>query len=169
MTNTNKTMYYCLTLSEKTGTKLSTGQATDYVFKDVYWNKQRMVFNSDGITVNYTVDAGGNIDRSLSNQVRVYCYKGSSTKPTIPENYTNTATTAAYNIMPGWTSSTHFMSDLVFAIVRVDYNRDKNVTGIGDLLFHVESTMSLPGDVLYDYMTNSRYGAGIAAAEIYTV
>jgi hypothetical protein len=36
MTNTNKTMYYCLTLSEKTGTKLSTGQATDYVFKDVY-------------------------------------------------------------------------------------------------------------------------------------
>jgi hypothetical protein len=29
--------------------------------------------------------------------------------------------------------------------------------------------MNKPGDVLYDYMTNERYGAGIPAAEIKTV
>jgi hypothetical protein len=58
------------------------------------------------------------------------------------------------------------MNDLIFAVVKVDYNREKNVTGIGDLLFHVDNTMKLPGDVLYDYMTNTRYGAGITATEI---
>jgi hypothetical protein len=27
--------------------------------------------------------------------------------------------------------------------------------------------MHLPGDVLFDYMTNTRYGAGIAPGDIY--
>jgi hypothetical protein len=33
----------------------------------------------------------------------------------------------------------------------------------------MKNTMTLPGDVLYDYMTNTRYGAGIPEAEIKTV
>ena len=41
MTNTNKTMFYCLTLSERTGTKLSDGQATAYLrvraHRQVFW------------------------------------------------------------------------------------------------------------------------------------
>lgn len=166
MTNTNKTMFYCLTLSEKTGTLLSTSAPSDYVFKNIYWNDQRIVFKTDGITVDYTVDRDSNQDISLRDQVKIYCYKGSSAQPTIPENYTNTSTVNAALIMPGWTTSTHQMNDLVFAIVRVDYSREKNVTGIGDLLFHIQNSMNLPGDVLYDYMTNSRYGAGITATEI---
>ena len=70
--------------------------------------------------------------------------------------------------MPNWASATHAMNDLLFAVVRVDYNRDKNVTGLGDMLFHIQNNMYLPGDCLYDYMTNTRYGAGISASEIYT-
>ncbi len=166
MTNTNKTMYYCLTLCEKTGTKLSDSQPSAFQFKDVYWNDQRIVFNADGITANYTVDRSGTIDRSISNQVKVWCYAGNSDTPATLENYTSTNTTKAYTIMPGWTTSTHAMSDLVFAIVQVDYNRDKNITGIGNMLFHVDNSMHLPGDCLYDYMTNTRYGAGIAPEEI---
>jgi hypothetical protein len=60
------------------------------------------------------------------------------------------------------------MNDLIFALVRVDYNREKNVTGLGDVTFEVSNSMFLPGDVLNDYMTNTRYGAGIASAEILT-
>ena len=167
MTNTNKTMFYCLTLSEKTGTKLSDGQASDYVFKDVYWNDQRIVFKSDGITVDYTLDRQGNQDISLRDQVKVYCYKGNSSSGVVPENYTGTVPNA-FDIMPNWASATHAMNDLLFAVVRVDYNRDKNVTGLGDMLFHIQNNMYLPGDCLYDYMTNTRYGAGISASEIYT-
>jgi hypothetical protein len=29
--------------------------------------------------------------------------------------------------------------------------------------------MTLPGDVMLDYMTNERYGAGIPSTEIYSV
>jgi hypothetical protein len=168
MTNNAQTMWYCLTLSEKTGTKLSDNQPSSYTFKNVYWNNNRIHFKTDGITVDYTTDTAGNIDRSLSGLVSIYCYAGNSTSPKIPEGYTNTATTAAYNLMPAWTSSTHAMNDLLFALVRVDYSRDKGVTGIGKVLFQVANSMYKPGDVLYDYMTNTRYGAGIAATEVYT-
>ena len=169
MTNTNKTMYYCLTLSEKTGTILSQNTASSYTFKDVYWNDQRVVFKQDGITVDYTVDRDGTVDRSIGDQVSIYCYAGNSNTPKVPENYTNNTLTNAYSVMPTWTSSTHVMNDLVFGIVKVDYNREKNVTGLGNMLFHIDNTMKLPGDVLYDYMTNTRYGAGITPAEIQTV
>ena len=167
MTNTNKTMYYCLTLSEKTGTVLSSNTASSYIFKDVYWNDQRVVFKNDGITVDYTVDRAGTVDRNLGNQVSIYCYAGNSASPKVPENYTNNTLTNAALIMPGWTTSTHQMNDLIFAIIKVDYNREKNVTGIGNVLFHIENSLKLPGDVLYDYMTNTRYGAGIVSGEIY--
>lgn len=166
MTNTNKTMFYCLTLCEKTGTKLSDSQPSAFIFKDVYWNDQRMIFKNDGITVDYTVDRAGTVDRSLENQVKVYCYAGDSDTPVVPENYTNPSLDPAYDVMPNWTTSTHVMNDLVFSIIRVDYNREKNVTGLGNILFHIDNSMRLPGDVLNDYMTNSRYGAGIASEEI---
>lgn len=166
MTNTNKTMFYALTLSEKTGVKLSDSQPSAYTFKDVYWNNQRVIFKDDAITVDYTVDAAGNQDRSLDGQVKFYFYAGNSSTPSIPENYSTSTTYAAYDVMPNWTSSTHTMSDLLFSIVRVDYNREKNVTGLGDVSFHVENSMKLPGDCLYDYMTNTRYGAGIDPTEI---
>lgn len=167
MTNNNKTMWYAVTLTEKTGTKLSDGGASTYTFRNIYWNDQRVVFNSDGITINYTVDRSGNIDRSLSGLVKIYCYRGSSTQGVVPNGYTNPSVPAAYSVFPNWTSS-HNMSDLIFALVRVDYNREKNVTGIGNLLFHVENSMNLPGDVLYDYMKNTMYGASIPTADIDT-
>lgn len=168
MTNTNRTMFYCLTLSEKTGTILSQNTASSYTFKDIYWDDQRIIFRNDGITVDYTVDRNGIIDRNLSGQVSVYCYAGNSATPVVPENYTNNTLTNAALVMPGWSTSTHQMSDLIFSIVKVDYNREKNVTGLGNMLFHIENTMKMPGDVLYDYMTNTRYGAGISSTEILT-
>lgn len=169
MTNTNKTMFYCLTLSEQTGVKLSDSQPSAYTFRDIYWNDQRVVFKDDGITVDYTLDTTGVQDRSLDGQVKFYCYAGSSEDPVVPENYTNNTLTNAYSVIPGWTTSTHQMDGTIFSICRVDYNRDKNVTGIGNLLFQIDNSMKAPGDVLYDYMSNTRYGAGITPAEILSV
>jgi hypothetical protein len=60
------------------------------------------------------------------------------------------------------------MSNLVFALVRVDYNREKNVTGLANTIFNVSNTMFQPGDVVYDYLTNTTYGAGIASGDIIT-
>ena len=164
MTNANKTMWYSIVLSEKVGTKIG-GGATTYTFRNIYWNDQRIVFNSDGITVNYTVDRSGNIDRSLSGLVRIYCYRGNSTAGVVPSGYTGTVPNAT-TLFPNWSSGTHPMTDLIFALVRVDYNREKNVTGLGNMLFHVENDMFQPGNVLNDYLTNTRYGAGIAASDV---
>ena len=74
MTNNNKTMWYCLTLAEKTGTKLSNSSASAYTFHDVYLNQQRVVFRADGITVDYTVDREGTIDRNASGLIKIYFY-----------------------------------------------------------------------------------------------
>ena len=60
------------------------------------------------------------------------------------------------------------MTGLMFAIVQVTYNRDKGVTGLPNCVFQITNNTTLVGDVLYDYMSNSRYGANIAVADIDT-
>ena len=168
MTNSNKTMWYCLALTEKTGGRYSDSASISYTLNNVYWNDQRIIFNADGITANYTVDRSGNIDRSISGLVKVYFYAGGRTAGQLPSGYTGTAPANAETLFPNWTSGTHAMSNVVFALVRVDYNREKSVTGIGDMNFNLTTNVYLPGDVLYDFLTNTRYGAGIASTDIDT-
>jgi hypothetical protein len=169
ITNGNKTMSYCITIAEKTGTKFSDTLPSVTTFQDIYWGDQRLVFATDGITVNYSVDRNGTTDPSLKGLVKVYCYDGgsASTKQVIPDNYTNATRVNAYSVMPQWTSS-HQMTNLVFAIVIITYNKDKNVTQLGDMKFKLTNSMTLPGDCIYDYMTNNLYGAGIDTSEIYS-
>jgi hypothetical protein len=164
--NNNNTMYYCITICEKTGNKLSDGLTSQISFNDIYWNDQRIVFDTDGITAAYTVDRDSNVDYSVANQVKVYCFSGSSSSPVVPVDYTNLALTSAYSIMPNWTSN-HTMNDLIFAIVRVDYNKEKNITSLPTVTFDITNNMTQPGDCIYDYMTNTRYGAGINPSDIY--
>ena len=167
LTTDNKTMYYVLTLSEQTGTKVSDDAASEFTFNDVYINDQRLVLKADGITVDYSVDRDGNIDKNMQDLVRVYCYSGSSESPVQVEDFTpSSSLPMAYDVMPDWTTD-HMMNDLVFAIIRIDYNKEKNLTGVPTVTFHITNSMTLPGDCLYDYMTNTRYGAGIAAGDIY--
>lgn len=171
LTGDNLSMYYCLTICEQTGNlNLGAGSASQISFKDIYWNNQRLIFQQSGETAGYqvisSVDESGNINNDVANLIQIFCYSGGSSVPVFPQGYTNATTYLAPNIMPNWTAN-HLMSDLVFVIVRVNYNREKNVTGLGDMTFVIENTMSQAGDCLYDYMTNTRYGAGIDPSGIY--
>jgi len=168
ITNANKTMWYCMTISEYTGAKYSDGLDSEYVFNDIYWNDQRLVFQSDGVTVSYSVDRDGNNDNTLAGLVKIYCYRGSSGNldNCVPEGYTIGTAYNAYSLFPNWTVY-HTMNNLIFALVRVDYNKEKNVTNIGKLSFKITNSMCMPGDVLYDYMTDTQYGAGINPEQIY--
>lgn len=159
-----KKMTYCLTLAERTGTKLSSSSSTTYTFNNVYLNNNRVVFKSDGFTVDYTLDSSGNQDISYQDLVKIYFYAGS---PLQPSGYSGT-TPASYTVMPNWTSQTHPMTNLIYAIVEVTYSKDKGVTGLPDCVFNVSSNMVLPGDVIYDYLRNSIYGANISTSEIDT-
>ena len=49
-------MYYVITISETTGTLLSNSAASSYVFNDVFMDDERIIFQSDGITADFTID-----------------------------------------------------------------------------------------------------------------
>lgn len=167
LTNSNTTMYYCLTLCEKTGNiGLGSGAASVISFLKIWYNNELLTFQSDGITVASGVDNQNNVNTKLNNQIKIWCFNGGSSSQVFPYSYSPGTSTNAYDEMPNWTSA-HTMDDLVFAIVRIDYNRDNGVTSLGDFKFQLSNTMNLAGDCLYDYMTNTRYGAGIPSTEIY--
>ena len=164
MSNSSQTMHYCLAICEMTGTKMSDDSASSFTFEDVYWNDQKIIFDSDGITSAYSIDRDGNRDYSIDGLVKVYCYNGDSEQGVVPQGYSGSVSDA-YDVMPSWTTA-HMMNGLVFAIVEVNYSREKNVSGLGTIRFHVTNSMTLPGDCLSDYMKSTTYGAGIAATEI---
>jgi len=159
-------MYYVVTICEKTGTQISDDAESAFTFQDIYWNDNRVVFDSNGTSVNYVADREGNIDYSLQDLVEIYCFAGSSTDPVVPDGYSNGSLANAYDIVPNW-DSTYTMNDLVFAVVKVNYNAERASIELGDIAFKLTNSMTMPGDVIYDYMTNTRYGAGIDPAEIY--
>jgi hypothetical protein len=178
LTNDNKTMSVALTLTEETGPLLSTGAISSYTFKEAYIDGRRVYFTTDGVTVDYTQDAEGVIDSSMSGLMRVYMYSGDAqaTSQIAPANdsitgggaateFVQQAASAVFGSGTEWTS-TNNMTDLIFAIVKVDYNRDKNVTSIGDWQFRVANSMTQPGDCMFDYITNTRYGAGVPLTDI---
>jgi len=163
----NQTMYYCYVLSERTGILLSDSSQSIMSFADIYWDNKKITFQSDGITVASFTDDAGNVDTNPAGLISIYCFNNGSSSPVVPVGYTNGSLLSAYGVMPDWTSA-HTMDELVFAIVKITYSAEKSVTGIGDVNFKLTNNMTQPGDCLYDYMTNTRYGAGIDPTEIYS-
>lgn len=166
LTNGNQTMYFCVTICEKTGVKFSDNQQSQFSFNNIFWDDSRVVFESDGITVNSLVSRDNQINTKPAGKIKIWCYNGSSSNPVSPTGYSYGGLQPAYSIMPGWTTS-HVMSDLIFAIVRVDYDKENDVTGLGNIVFNVQNSMTMPGDCLYDMMTSNRYGAALDPQEIY--
>ena len=171
MSNFNTRMTLVYTLSEKTGNLLSTGSASTVTFRNIYYNDEKLVFETSGanagIQAVHSLDREGTVNPSVGGVVRVWCYDGNSTTPRVPTGYTNGSVPNAYAVVPEWTAD-HAMPGLVFAVVQVDYDSGKGSTQIGNFRFDVSNSMTLPGDCLYDYMTNTRYGAGIPAGDIYS-
>jgi hypothetical protein len=178
----NSTMWFAMAICERTTEYTLAGEWRHAIaFENVYWNGQRCVFQGDGDynTVITLVDdkSGKSTDISNSNDspLKIYMYNRGSRYSTITRTHWNPGDGYygggdgrgpwAMNVMPNWTAN-HTADDLVFAIVRVKYNKALGFTGLGDVQFEVTNAISQPGDVLFDYMINPRYGAGINAADI---
>lgn len=168
MTADTSVMWYCITICEKTGTLLSTGADSVITFNKLYLNDAEITFQSDGITVQSITDADGVVDNQMNGLIRIYCFNNGSNSPIVPEGYTNGSLLFARDLMPNWTVN-HTMNNLVFALVRVEYSKERNVISLGDIQFKLTNTLTQPGDVINDYMRNSRYGAGLTDAEIYSL
>jgi hypothetical protein len=148
-------MTYVLALSEKT-------QTGTFSIDTVFWNDKELTINSSGVVQSAT-DRDGNVDTDYKDKIRVYAWAGNSSSSNAILGGSNNA----YNIVPGWNSNDN-MTDLVFAVIQIDFDAEKGLTGLPNVVFKMTNTLNNPGDVLYDYMTSTRYGAGIAANEIDT-
>jgi hypothetical protein len=166
-------MTYVLTLAEQT----TTGTFT---VNNIYWNDERMLFGADGYTVTATektstvsidgiTTSTSTISTNLNGLVRCWTYAGGSSStyqiqgPTSPIaaytifDTTNVASTASWA-----------MSDLVFGVIQLEYNSANGVTALPTITYELTNSLSNPGEVWYDYMTSTRYGAGFTATSVNT-
>lgn len=167
LTNNGCTMWFCVTVCEKTGVRPSFyGFDSVIYFEEIYINDMKIGVWYDGVTVTGSWDYVAQPVQKFGFKMKVYCYNNGSDNPTFirPQGHFVTHP-PAYDVFPGWTPN-HKMSGLVFALIRVDYDATTEVEGISDIKFKMRNTMDAPGDCLYDFMTNTRYGAGIPPEEI---
>lgn len=167
LANNNRDMWVCFTLCEKTG-NLINGTPSVISFEEIYIDGLRLGFGDDGYSVSTIWDDSGNSSEQWNGLIEVYPFNGGSTSPTSFTTESTGNTSYAYDLMPNWSSS-DAMTDLVFCIIKYRYNstQEAKLTSIGSSIkVKLSNTMTLPGDCLNDYMTNTRYGAGIPAAEI---
>lgn len=163
-----KTMWYCCALSEVP----STGA---YTFGDIYWNGNQV--NLSGSSVTSFTNNAGQTDTKMAGKINIYLFPNGSSSGT------NTGGQTAIQIMSDteipsnlrWNSSLYTaggksaaMTDTAFVIVKLQYNVDADTTGLGTLDVELTNSIDKPGDVISDYLQNTRYGCAIPADNIDT-
>jgi hypothetical protein len=165
--NENKTMTYVLVISEKT-------QTGTFSVGDIYWNDQKLVFDTDAgesHIVRSSIDQNGfgtsntNFDGLI--RVRIYSGDTNSSSQIFPPQATGNTENARTTL--GESDTNYLLNGYVFAVMQVDYSSEKGTTGLGQITFQINNTLKNPGDVWYDYVTSTRYGAGFDAATVDTV
>ena len=157
ISNENQTMTYCIALSEET-------QTGTFTCEEVFLNDVKLVFT--GNTVTSHVDPNQSTDTSFNGNVRLNIYQGGSAGSDVvfPASGTGSST-AASDIVPHW-GANHTANAMVFAVMQIDYDAENGLTGLPQMTFKMKNTLNNPGDVLFDYLTSTRYGAGLTNAQI---
>ncbi len=157
ISNENKTMTYCIALSEET----TTGT---FSCSEIFMNDAKLIFS--GNTVTSHVDPNQSTATSYAGNVRVNIYQGGSAGSDVifPASGTG-ASTAATSIVPHW-GVNHTANAMVYAVMQIDYDAENGLSGLPQMTFKMNNTLNNPGDVLFDYLTNDRYGAGLSTSQI---
>jgi hypothetical protein len=155
--NANKTMTYVLTLGETCET------TSTYTVGGIYWNDQKLNFAADGYTVESSTLSDGTTSTSFNGLIRAWVWAGGSSSTY--QIFGPSTPVSAYSIIPDTTSS-YAMTNLIFAVMQLDYNSDKGVTALPAITFELTNSLRNPGQVWLDYMTSSRYGAGFSSSEV---
>jgi len=161
-----KTMWYVMAFSEA----MDSDATGVFSFGDIYWGDKKVVFGDeeDQTMVTAWINSDGTTDTQPNGLINFYLYRDGSLTPT---NTTSTAIQVLQDnkILPGnrWTS-TNKMTKLVFAIVKLQYSQEKGITNLAEVTAVINNTLTKPGAVIRDYLTNSRYGAGLNISKVYT-
>ena len=166
ISNNNQELYYVIALSEVTGTE--TGQTlSTFTFDDIYYGGKLVNFQENGYTVESLTDQStGLVDTSVNGLIEIYLYSNGSSSPT---NSPFSAVDVMSNpyLVYQW-DATKTMTNTVFAILHLSYNQTANITALQQTKFQITNNLSAPGDVIYDYLLNTRYGGAIPAYQIDT-
>jgi len=168
ITTDQKTMYYVYSVCEATSGTMSFGK--------IFWNGKEVTLGAgDYSGVNQVVSLTTNattpqVDTTINGFAWIYQFSNGSSSGI------NTGGTSAITILQDagipvadrWTA-TDLMTDTCFIIVKVIYNQDvQDVRNDPKLSVQVTNTLTKPGAVLLDYMTDTQYGCAIDVADIDT-
>ncbi len=163
ISNENKRMHFFIVLSEETDTGTFTIGSQGIRFGD-----KKLIFGSGATAHQITgvYDANGTTVNNWSGKIRVRVYAGgtSSGNQIFPVPGGGVTAVAATTMMPHWTTTTDYKgTDLVFAMVELDYDAEEGLTNMDAMTFDLRNSLRSPGNVILDYMQNTRYGAGISS------
>lgn len=199
--NSDNTINVCLVLSEYNGdydwrnnnwTNTTNGYweptgtySNSWSLVDVYRNDSKLIFG-DGTTsfkyhqVHYLESIDTAVQTDISNKIRVRMWAGSGAAADqifpVAESTGGGSLGNAWDFMPGWTSS-NTMTDLVFAIVEIDYDDPLDLKEFGTYKFTIKNAPGCyydinaelfvqPAIALEDYLTNTRYGLGLTPSTV---
>ena len=168
LTTDQNSMYYVMVIS-----CISPNGQFSFDTTNFYYQDQIIAFDStDQTKVVSLTDQAGNVDTSISGHLYISLYTSSQTGTITPINTSNqpSAVISTANGIPSgqeWVSSGRQMNGTAFAIVQLVYNANSlGTTALQPVTFHVSHYLNgagcaKPGDVWYDYMTNTVYGAAV--------
>jgi hypothetical protein len=166
-----KTMWYVCTLAEVTDTG-------SYSFGDIYWGGKKVVF--DGTDTAKVVQLETNsdpvqVDDTVNGKIYIYKFPNGSASG-ISTGGSSAITLLSDSSIPTdqrWNGPIYTtggesaaMSNTAFLVVKVIYDSNANTTRLEQMSVELTNSLTKPGDVLKDYMTNNRYGCAIAASDI---
>jgi hypothetical protein len=132
--------------------------------------------SSDPTKVISLTDGAGNVDTKISGNLYINLYSSDYSGNVTPINSCPLpwASGTEYSMGDGsglvydqqWQSTNRRMNGLAFAVVRLTYSRDAGTTAMSPITFHCNHFLNStgtakPGDVWYDYMQNTIYGAAV--------
>lgn len=172
-----QTMYYVMAISHATE-----GGSHSFDLTKMYYGDQLITFNTptpEQTTVISLTDTAGNVDTKINGNLNIYLYYANEAGTITPYNTNyypwdaNVMGSTGIDAALRWSSTGRRMNGLMFAIVKLKYNRDAGTTSLSPITFNVTNTAATiynkPGDVWYDYMTNTKYGASMDSSIVDTV
>ena len=166
-----KTMWYVCTLAEVTNTG-------SYTFGDIYWGGKKVVFDGTDTAKVIRLETNSDpvqLDDQVNGKIYIYKFPNGSTSG-ISTGGSSAITLLSDASIPadqhwdgpiyttGGESAT--MTNTAFVIVKVLYDTNASTTRLEQMSVELTNSLSRPGDVLNDYMTNTRYGCAISASDI---
>ena len=183
MTTDNTTMYYVMAISCISDDGQFTFDKTKFYYGDRLCTFDTTSADTfERARVLGLTDGAGNVDTKISGKLYIHLFRsnsagvitnldvnGSSPGAATPQNLMSTAN--GVDASQIWAATGRQMNGMAFAIIKLVYNRDAETTQLQPVTFYAKhylrgTGVAKPGDVWYDYMTNTIYGAAVDPAYV---